>query len=147
MRYVHTNIITRNWKKLSQFYIDVFNCEVIPPIRNQSGEWLSRGTGVKNAHLEGVHLKLPGYGKDGPTLEIYSYSQMEDNLKQVSNRLGIGHLAFEVQDVEEVLNNAIQHGATQYGEVVDQNIYGKGKITFTYLKDPDGNIIEIQHWD
>jgi len=30
-------------------------------------------TSLQNAHLSGVHLRLLGYGDDGPTLEIFSY--------------------------------------------------------------------------
>jgi hypothetical protein len=29
MRYAHTNIAARDWKKLSDFYIIVFNCTII----------------------------------------------------------------------------------------------------------------------
>jgi catechol 2,3-dioxygenase-like lactoylglutathione lyase family enzyme len=147
MRYVHTNIITRDWKKLAQFYINVFQCEVVPPVRNQSGDWLSDGTGVEHAHLEGVHLRLPGCGPVGPTLEIYTYKLIEDNLPAVSNRVGYGHIAFEVEDVEAVVKELVKHGGSTYGKMVSRNIPEKGMITFTYAKDPDGNIIELQHWD
>lgn len=147
MKYVHTNIITRDWKKLSQFYIDVFQCEVVPPIRNQSGNWLSEGIGVENAHLEGVHLRLPGGSPEGPTLEIYSYKIVEDNLPAVSNRMGYGHIAFEVEDVGEVVKQLVKHGGSTYGKIVRRDVPGKGIITFTYARDPDGNIIELQRWE
>jgi predicted enzyme related to lactoylglutathione lyase len=29
MKYAHTNIIARDWEKLAQFYIDVFDCEIV----------------------------------------------------------------------------------------------------------------------
>ena len=77
----HTNIIASDWKLLASFYKNVFSCTEVPPQRNQSGKWLEDGTGVTNAHLEGVHLRLPGYGDKGPTLEIYSYSSMEEKLR------------------------------------------------------------------
>ena len=73
MKYVHTNIISKDWRKLADFYTTVFECVIVPPERNQSGDWLSKGTGVPNAHLRGAHLRLPGYGENGPTLEIYQY--------------------------------------------------------------------------
>jgi len=66
MRYAHTNIVARDWKKLSDFYINVFNCSVKPPKRNLSGNWLDQATGLSNAKLEGVHLLLPGHGENGP---------------------------------------------------------------------------------
>ncbi|WP_413927363.1 VOC family protein [Clostridioides sp. ES-S-0006-03] len=33
MKYVHTNIIARDWEKLSEFYKDVFECRKVPPQR------------------------------------------------------------------------------------------------------------------
>jgi len=146
MRYVHTNIISKDWKTLAGFYIQVFECKLMLPQRRLSGDWLSKGTAVKNAALKGAHLRLPGYGKKGPTLEIFEYSQMEDQSNPLSNRKGFGHIAFEVDNVEEVLAKAIKFGGKVYGEVVTKDIEGIGALTFVYVRDPEGNIIEIQNW-
>jgi predicted enzyme related to lactoylglutathione lyase len=71
VKYKHTNIIARDWEVLAQFYENVFGCIPIPPERNLRGTWLDEGTGIQGAHLRGAHLLLPGYGDDGPTLEIF----------------------------------------------------------------------------
>jgi len=147
IKYAHTNIISKNWKKLADFYICVFECAPAPPIRDLSGEWLANGTAVENASLHGMHLRLPGYGDDGPTLEIYSYGNMlEKPEPPEANRKGFGHLAFEVDDVKETLEKMILHGGTELGEIVEKEIEGVGILTFTYATDPEGNIIEIQSW-
>ncbi|MEQ9414449.1 MAG: hypothetical protein RIF39_11490, partial [Cyclobacteriaceae bacterium] len=99
MRFAHTNIVSKNWKVLADFYIKTFDCKIIPPIRKQAGEWLEKGTGLKNAKLEGAHLLLPGYGADGPTLEIYQYASVEDQDSVLPNKRGFGHIAFEVENV------------------------------------------------
>ncbi|MEQ9299790.1 MAG: hypothetical protein RIF33_14550 [Cyclobacteriaceae bacterium] len=59
MRFAHTNIVSSNWKELADFYVKTFNCKIVPPLRKQSGDWLDKGTGLKNANLEGAHLLLP----------------------------------------------------------------------------------------
>ena len=146
MKYVHTNIISKNWKRLSTFYIDVFDCKIKPPRRNQSGKWLEQGTGVKNASLEGVHLELPGYGEGGPTLEIYQYAEIDSMGDNTPNREGFGHIAFEVDSVEEIVEKIEEKGGKQYGRITKRKIEGVGEITFVYVKDPDGNFIEIQNW-
>ena len=46
------------------------------PERDLSAAWLDRVNSVPNARLRGVHLRLPGYDDDGPTLEIFSYDQL-----------------------------------------------------------------------
>ena len=145
MKYKHTNIIARDWKKLSEFYQKVFKCIPIPPERNLSGDWLAALTGVNNAHIQGEHLLLPGYDENGPTLEIFSYNEMKDNEKQI-NTVGFAHIAFSVEDVTATLELVKENGGTSIGELVEQK-YPNGKIgTFVYCKDIEGNIIELQKW-
>lgn len=146
MKYVHTNIITDDWKRLAEFYIQAFSCKMTLPHRNLSGDWLSKATGVKNAHIKGAHLRLPGWGKQGPTLEIFQYHNNEAQPHPLSNRKGLGHLAFEVEDVEAALEQALAFGGERYGEVVVHQTEQMGTLTFVYLRDPDGNIIELQNW-
>jgi catechol 2,3-dioxygenase-like lactoylglutathione lyase family enzyme len=147
MRYAHTNLIARDWRRLAAFYEEVFECTPVPPERRQSGEWLERGTGVAGARLEGVHLRLPGYGEGAPTLEIYSYSEPADRPPPVANRLGFGHIAFEVEDVGATLDRVSEHGGSAVGEVVTAEVSGRGHITFVYVADPEGNLIELQRWE
>ena len=146
IRYVHTNIICDDWRKLAEFYKSVFECTFVPPERDQSGQWLEDGTGVKDAHLNGVHLRLPGHGENGPTLEIYSYSQMEEMPAPAANRKGLRHLAFSVDDVAVTVQKVIAGGGAMLGDVITREIPDAGRITFAYVSDPEGNIIEVQRW-
>lgn len=146
MRYAHTNIIANDWKKLVDFYCTVFECQLVPPVRNQSGEWLSKGTGVLDAHLEGAHLQLPGYGDQGPTLEIYQYSKILPQTPVAANQRGYGHLAFEVENVQKILNQVIEKGGRSNGEITVRQVVGVGQITFVYARDPEGNLLELQNW-
>ncbi len=146
MKFAHTNIVSTNWKQLADFYVKTFDCKIVPPIRKQSGDWLEKGTGLKNAKLEGAHLLLPGYGKNGPTLEIYQY---EDIVKQdvVSpNTRGFGHIAFEVESVEIVLESLERNGGKAFGKITKRMVNDVGEITFIYATDPEGNLIELQNW-
>jgi predicted enzyme related to lactoylglutathione lyase len=147
IKYVHTNIISEDWKKLAQFYIDVLKCTPVPPERSLSGDWLDKGTGVKNAELNGIHLRLPGYGENGPTLEIFQYTKMEEKPEPTANRKGLGHIAFKVENIHEIYNKIIEKGGSSPGEIVTKQIEGVGTICFVYAKDPEGNIIELQKLD
>ena len=147
-KYAHTNIVCRDWRKLSRFYIAVFDCQPVPPPRDLAGDWLAQATGLERPHLTGQHLRLPGFGENGPTLEIFQYDEMlERSMPPAANRLGLGHLAFEVDQVEETLKALLAHGGQELGQVVKQEIAGVGVITFTYATDPEGNILEIQSWE
>lgn len=147
MKFVHTNIAANDWRKLAQFYIDVFGCELKLPVRDLKGDWLDKATGLKNAHLKGAHLILPGYGEDGPTLEIFTYSQTLPSTESQANKKGFAHIAFAVDDVAAVFKKALENGGTTLGEVTRKKIDGVGLLTLVYLKDPEGNIVEIQSWE
>lgn len=146
IKYVHTNIISADWRRLAQFYQEVFDCQPVPPERDLSGEWLAQGTGVKGAALQGMHLRLPGYGGDGPTLEIFQYSQMEERPPAAANRKGLGHLAFLVDDVGATRQAVLAHGGQDLGQITRTQVPGVGELTLIYMTDPEGNILEIQHW-
>jgi predicted enzyme related to lactoylglutathione lyase len=145
--YVHTNIIARDWRKLARFYREVLACEPVPPERDIRGNWLSRGTGVPGAAIRGIHLRLPGHGENGPTLEIFSYDQMKEKPPAAANRLGLTHLAFQVTDCRAVREQVLAAGGADLGELVTHAIPGVGRLTFIYMTDPEGNILEIQSHD
>jgi len=147
MRFAHTNIAARDWKSLADFYINVFDCKIKPPERDLRGEWLDRAIGIKNARQRGVHLSLPGFDKNPPTLEIFSYEEFIDTNPMMANQIGFTHIAFEVDDVDDILKKALEHGATTLGEVIENEVEGVGMLKFTYLRDIEGNIIEIQSWN
>jgi predicted enzyme related to lactoylglutathione lyase len=142
----HTNISARDWSALAQFYEEVFGCVRVPPERHLSGDWLEKGTGVVGAKFSGVHLMLPGYGNNGPTLEIYQYSKNEAKPDPAANREGFGHVAFEVADVGEALTEIRKHGGGALGHVTSREVKGVGVLTFVYATDPEGNIVELQSW-
>ncbi len=146
IRYAHTNLIARDWQALSGFYQRVFGCVPVPPQRNLRGDWLDRLTGLKNAHITGEHLALPGYEQKGPTLEIFSYDEMMQGDLPAIHRTGLAHLAFEVDAVAEALALVIAEGGAALGEVVSAAYPGGITAEFVYARDPEGNLIELQSW-
>ena len=145
-KYKHTNVIANDWRSLAKFYEDVFGCEFVPPERDLQGEWLSRGTGVPNAHFTGAHLRLPGHGEGGPTLEIYQYTENRPRAPISANREGIMHLSFEVDNIDQVIVDILSHGGAKVGDITASEVKGVGLLTFVYVADPEGNIIELQTW-
>ena len=139
--YRHTNLVARDWRALARFYESVFGCERLLPERDLNGEWLERGTGVAGAALSGIHLRLPG---SEATLEIFEYAEGLPKPPAVANREGFGHLAFEVDDVGSMLERVLRHEGGAAGEPVTREIQGVGRLTFVYVRDPEGNLIELQ---
>jgi predicted enzyme related to lactoylglutathione lyase len=145
-RYVHTNLVAHNWQRLAGFYQAVFGCMPVPPERDLAGEWLDRATGITGARIRGVHLRLPGYGDNGPTLEIFQYDTGPDASGSAPDRPGFGHIAFAVDDVAAARAAVQAAGGGSVGDVVALPVPGAGTVTFVYLTDPEGNIIELQSW-
>ena len=144
-RYAHTNLVARDWRKLARFYEEVFGCTPVSPERDFSGPDLEAGTGVPGARLTGVHLRLPGFGEDGPKLEIFNYSLLEERPPTAVNRPGFGHIAFAVDDVAAAREAVLAAGGGTVGEVVTLDVAGP-KVTWCYITDPEGNVVELQSW-
>ena len=145
-RYTHTNLIAADWRQLAQFYIDLFGCELVPPERDFAGEKLEALAGLEGAHLRGAHLRMPGYGEDGPTLELFNYSDLAERPTRAVNRPGFGHIAFAVDDVEVARAEVLAAGGSAVGEVVTLTTSMGNRVTWCYVTDPEGNIIELQNW-
>ncbi len=145
-RYVHTNLIAEDWQALADFYQRLFGCIPAPPERDFEGAKLEAGTGIPGAHLRGIHLRLPGHGEDGPTLEILNYSILESRGKTAVNRPGFGHIAFSVEDVAAAQRAVLQSGGQAVGEIVTLQVATDAKVTWCYVTDPEGNIVELQSW-
>ncbi len=143
-RFGHLNIVARDWKKLAAWYTDLFGCTLVPPERDYAGPVLESGTGVKGSTLKGVHLRLPGHGPDGPTLEIYSYSVIQEGSRPAVNRPGFAHFAFIVDSVPRAHAQVLAAGGKPVGEIVTTTPGAGVSITWCYLTDPEGNVIELQ---
>jgi len=144
--YVHTNLIAKDWQSLAKFYEEVFGCVPVPPERHLKGKDLQLGTALPNAQLDGVHLRLPGHNAEGPTLEIFTYSEMPPHGRTSVNRPGYGHIAFGVDDVVNAREEVLAAGGKTIGGIVTLQIASGKKVTWCYVTDPEGNIIELQSW-
>jgi predicted enzyme related to lactoylglutathione lyase len=144
MRFGHINIVARDWRRLVRFYVEVFDCELLQPERNLSGPTIDAGLSVSGASLQGVHLRLPGYGDSGPTLEIYEYQPLIDMPANV-RRSGFGHIAFQVDDIAALQQQVVAAGGAIVGEIVTTQA-GTRRVSWCYVTDPEGNGVELQTW-
>ncbi len=145
-KFVHTNLIARDWRTLAAFYQRVFGCIPVLPERDLSGPWLEAATRIPSVRIRGVHLRLPGCGDSGPTLEIFQYSPTGPESEVAIHRPGFGHVAFQVEDVAAARQEVLAAGGKDFGQLVSVPLPGVGTVTFVYVTDPEGNVIELQSW-
>jgi len=145
-KYVHMNLVAHDWRALARFYQDVFGCVPVPPERDYSGAELEAGTGLSDARLQGTHLRLPGHGPDGPTLEIFHYADLAEPGAPAVNRPGFAHIAFSVENVAAAHAEVLECGGASIGEIVTLETTTGARVTWCYVTDPEDNIIELQSW-
>ena len=147
IRYTHTNINAKDWRKLSLFYQTVFGCKPEGPIRELCGSWFEQVTGVPGASVTGQHISLPGYPAGGPTLEIFTYNIPEGKQPVGVNGYGFAHIAFHVEDVDTAYQRLLQAGGSSCGQkVVEYYSSLNQTLTVGYARDPEGNVVEILNW-
>ncbi|MGI6466787.1 MAG: VOC family protein [Sphaerochaetaceae bacterium] len=145
-KFGHVSIVSSSYKELADFYIKVFGCKVKPPVRDLKGPWVDSLTSIKDAHIKGIHLLLPGFDEQGPTLEIFEYNKVVDDSNKELNKSGFTHIAFGVDDVKKYIELVLQHKGSLVGEHVEATVEKAGEISVVYVRDPEGNIIELQSW-
>ncbi len=146
IRYVHTNLVARDYQSLARYYQDVFGCTPVPPERDYSGPALEAGTALLGVSLKGIHLRFPGMPDEGPTLEILEYSELADSEWPPVNRPGFGHIAFSVASVDDARSEVLAKGGSAVGEVVIFTTATGATVRWCYTRDPEGNIVELQSW-
>ena len=145
-KYVHTNLIANDWRALVAFYESVFGCTPVLPERAYTGPALDAGTGIAGATLKGMHLRLPGHGANGPTLEIFSYAPQHDREQTIVNRPGFGHIAFTVDDVASAREEVLVAGGRAIADVTSLTTSTGAVVTWCYVTDIEDNLIELQSW-
>ncbi len=145
-RFGHVNVTSLDWRRLADFYTTVFGCELVPPERDIRSADLDAATGLRDAHLTGAHLRVPGHGATGPTIEIFSYETLEPHAQPSVVRPGWGHVAFHVPDVGVAVDAVLANGGGRVGQIVTTQTKDGSSVTWCYATDPDGNIVELQAW-
>ena len=145
-RYAHVNIIARDWRRLCEFYEQVFDCEPWSSERDHHGAHIDALTKMPGMRIQGRHLRVPGHGPNGPTIEIFTFSDNGKDYPRPLNRPGFAHLAFEVDDIDAKREQIKHLGGDDYGDLVTIDIAGAGRLSLIYMTDLEGNVVELQKW-
>ncbi|NSX87678.1 VOC family protein [Agrobacterium tumefaciens] len=141
MRLSHINLVARNVETLAAFYVNVMECVVLRAPKTLSGENVSRGNGLSNSEIRTIWLKFPQLER--PFLEIHEHRLIHHRSEPKVNEPGFGHLAFQMEDIGNVLSKIIEAGGAQIGQITD---FGtpENPYLIAYARDPEGNILELE---
>ena len=133
----HTGLVVKNISASIKFYeglgLDVWKRE------NERGDFLSPVVGLENAEIETAKLKVG----DGSLLELLEYKSHPTTPSASiypSNNHGCSHVAFTVQDVEQMSSKIVRLG----GSIVNPPaVSANGAVKVMYCHDLDGILMEM----
>ena len=133
----HIGINVEDLKAAKQFFTDLGF--IVTGEMAMEGELLDRVTGLKDANDNLVMLQAP----DGQlNIELMQYHHPLDEAgiqPSAANTLGLRHLCFQVEGLDDILASLQQKGHELMGEVQTyENTY-----KLCYIHGPEGIIIEL----
>ncbi len=134
----HINIVVSDLSEARNFFIqfgfeEVFRSKV-------SGEKLSLVTGLANMEAEFIGLAIPGTQTRVEVIQYYHPQGGRDPLLNKPNQLGIRHIAFTVEDIEQEVAKLKQNGVRLESEV---QVWEKTGKKLLYFYGPDNIILEF----
>lgn len=135
----HVAFATHDLPRLVAFYAALMGVEPQFSPRLRHNENYDHVTG-----LVGVDVRAAWVRGRNLALEFWQYLNPE-TVARADDRpvssLGYSHVAFEVEDIDAAFARAVALGARPHGPPEDL-----GLAKAAYLRDPDGNVIELITW-
>lgn len=135
----HTGITVANLERSLAFWRDVLGFE-LSHRPHQTGSLASEITGVPGAEISIAVLK--GYGHK---IELLEYLAPPDRQKLCPRPCDVGsvHVAFQVDDLDAVLNAIAASGWEAPGQPQTLTAGPNAGKRVVYVRDPDGSTIEF----
>lgn len=141
----HANIVVSDLEKSKKFYTEVLGLQVALQTEIDDPEF-ARGVGIPGTKLRAVFFSVP----NTPTLiEMFEYVAPHKSKSLPAGGLpsdvGIGHLAFQVQDIDAAYQRLKEMKIPFISSPVTLSKSHKdvGGVRFCYFRDPDGILLEL----
>ncbi|MEF8885482.1 MAG: VOC family protein [Haloarculaceae archaeon] len=129
----HVGTTVSDLDRAVEFYTEVFDLDVLDRF-TASGEEFATGVGVPGATGEFAHLD-----GDGARVELVEYDpQGNEAVAGSVNDRGAKHLGFGVDDVQ-----AFYESLPEDVETVSEPRTSATGTTILFLRDPEGNLVEV----
>ncbi len=96
---------------------------------------------MPDSDIYSVWLQLPGSKR--PFLEIMEYQNTVERQVPAVNEPGFAHLAFEVGDLQALIEIVLRSEGSLQGEVTNFGTRDQPHF-IVYVRDPEGNILELE---
>ena len=143
----HVNIVVRDLAACERFYVDLLGLE-----RTReavlSGAWVESVVGLEGVRARVVYLQPKG---GGPRIELIQYESPEgaafpENAE--SNTVGLRHIAFRVDDIDEMYARLKEAGVKFNGppQGAEGVSHLAGNKRLCYFHDPEGTLLEFAEY-
>lgn len=141
----HTGFTVSDIERAIEFYTEGVGL-TLRHRQEQANEYTSTFIGYPDASLRVAQFQLPDgpHTVSGHILELVEYLHPRgEQIEPGTNNIGMGHLAFETDDIDELLTRVRAKGGKTVSEPVDIVAgINKGGRT-VYVRDPDGITLEF----
>jgi|WetSurMetagenome_2_1015567.scaffolds.fasta_scaffold447624_2 glyoxylase I family protein len=141
-RFRHVAVIVKNMDPMKDFYCGIFGCSVKRDFTIESSEF-QKGIGIPGASARCVHLSIPGSTVEIELFQFFSPPHAKSDLPEI-NDTGLRHIALVVDDIYSAVAEIRAKGGVVHADPVrferPEMLNG---FRFVYVKDPEGNIIEL----
>jgi len=141
----HVNIVVEDLGRMTSFYQDLLGLRLVRRIRIH-GDWITSLTGLEGVEAEVAYLE--GAGEAG--LELICYRRPKGARPQGlerPNTLGLRHLAFRVDGLDELAERVEEAGGQLVSPVrevpTEQVDFAGRRKRIVYLRDPEANLVEL----
>lgn|SRR5512146_94631 len=133
----HVGVIVNDLPAAKEFFLDL-GLEVLWE-GELEGKWLDRIVGLNGVKTAYVMLRTPDGQANLELVKYYSPSDERGIQQHFANTLGIGHIAFAVEDIEAIVAKLKKKGVEIFSEIQNyEDIY-----KLCYIRGPEGIILEL----
>ena len=132
----HVGIVVEDLAAATAFFVEL---GLVPQGEaSVEGAWVDRVIGLEGVRSDIVMLETPD-GHARVELSMFRSPSVEGDRNEPPNTRGIRHIAFEVDDIDDVLARVGARGAELVGEVERyEDVY-----RLCYVRGPEGILVEL----
>lgn len=139
----HINVVVRDLQKAKDFFVDLGFIANPEREGKLEGKWIDAVTNLENASGYYCTLTLPGAETN---LELIQYDSPKDTTdfpKSMPNQIGLRHLAFTVDNIDEIVAKLKKKGVNFFSDIQD---YKPANKRLCYFYGPDGIVLELAEY-
>ncbi len=137
----HINVVVSDLDEAESFFIQLGF--TVGDESELSGEWISSIVALPNVRARYVTLKLPGTETNLELIEYASPPSERDPNMGKANQMGFRHIAFEVENIDEIVQDLKDKDIKFISSI---HTYPKTGKRLVYFWGPDGILLELAQY-